>query len=74
MSQPRFSKVALDEALLAEARALKLDIARAAEAGLAQAIKVEKERLWRTENADAIRAANEYFEKHGLPLAKYRPF
>ena len=44
------------------------------EDGLARAIKAEKERRWKIENADAIRAANEYVEKHGLPFARYRQF
>lgn len=66
--------VAIDSRLLAEARDLKLDISRAAEDGLQRAIRAEKERLWRIENADAIQAANDYVDKYGLPLAKYRMF
>ncbi|MGN7294514.1 type II toxin-antitoxin system CcdA family antitoxin [Rhizobium sp. SAFR-030] len=62
----------LSEALLAEARDLKLDVAGAAEDGIMRAVKAEKERLWRLENAEAIQAENDYVEKHGLPLAKYR--
>ncbi|MCM2397028.1 type II toxin-antitoxin system CcdA family antitoxin [Rhizobium sp. S95] len=74
-SQPRkTAAVPLDQSLIAEARDLSIDVSHAAEEGIAQAIKAEKERRWRIENADAIRAANEYVEKHGLPLAKYRQF
>ncbi|MCM2401406.1 type II toxin-antitoxin system CcdA family antitoxin [Rhizobium sp. S153] len=74
-SQPRkTAAVPLDQSLIAEARDLSIDVAHAAEEGIAQAIKAEKERRWRIENADAIRAANEYVEKHGLPLARYRQF
>ncbi|NGO64924.1 type II toxin-antitoxin system CcdA family antitoxin [Rhizobium daejeonense] len=74
-SQPRkTAAVPLDQSLIAEARDLLIDVSHAAEEGIAQAIKAEKERRWRIENADAIRAANEYVEKHGLPLAKYRQF
>lgn len=64
--------VAVDERLLLEARDLKLDVAQAATDGIARAIKAEKERLWKIENAEAIQAENEYVAKHGLPLAKYR--
>ncbi|MGF9693693.1 type II toxin-antitoxin system CcdA family antitoxin [Rhizobium sp. 0TCS1.26] len=64
----------LSEALLAEARDLKLDVAGAAEDGIMRAVKAEKERLWRLENAEAIQAANDYVEKYGLPLAKFRLF
>lgn len=67
-------ELTLSEALLAEARDLKLDVAEAAEDGIMRAVKSEKERLWRLENAEAIKAANDYVEKHGLPLAKFRLF
>ncbi|OQP84702.1 post-segregation antitoxin CcdA [Rhizobium rhizosphaerae] len=70
----RTADLALDERLLAEAEALNIDVPRAAAEGVAQAVKAEKERLWRIENAEAIRLENEYVAKHGLPLAKYRPF
>ncbi|MBP1848038.1 antitoxin CcdA [Rhizobium petrolearium] len=68
------ASLSLDASLLSEARELKLDVSRAAEEGLARAVKAKKERLWRIENAEAIKAANDYVEKHDLPLAKYRQF
>jgi antitoxin CcdA len=34
----------------------------------------EAAKRWITENAEAIRSSNDYVEKHGLPLAKYRMF
>ena len=64
----------VSEALVIEAKALGLDITGAAEQGIALAIKAEKERRWKIENAEAIKADNEYVAKHGLPLAKYRQF
>ncbi|CDZ36070.1 Hypothetical protein NGAL_HAMBI1145_31710 [Neorhizobium galegae bv. officinalis] len=67
-------RISLDSDLISEARALKIDMSRAAEEGITKAIKAERERLWRLENADAIRFDNEYVAKHGLPLAKYRQF
>ncbi|UJW75690.1 type II toxin-antitoxin system CcdA family antitoxin [Rhizobium sp. SL42] len=66
------TELPLDETLIAEAHELGLDVADAAEAGIARAVKAEKERRWKIENADAIQAANDYVAKHGLPLAKYR--
>lgn len=60
--------------LVEEARALRLDVAGMNGEALSRAIRAEKERLWRLENADAIRAENESIEEHGLPLAKYRQF
>ncbi|MBX5152047.1 type II toxin-antitoxin system CcdA family antitoxin [Rhizobium lentis] len=68
------ANLSLDEGLVAQARELKINISRAAEEGIAKAIKAERERLWRIENAEAIRLETEYVEKHGLPLAKYRQF
>ena len=64
----------VSEALMAEAKALDLDITGAAEQGIARAIKAEKERRWKIDNAEAIKASNDYVAKHGLPLAKYRMF
>ncbi|KPF47448.1 type II toxin-antitoxin system CcdA family antitoxin [Rhizobium sp. AAP43] len=66
--------IEIDEGLLQEARELELDLSRAAADGIARAIKAEKERRWKIENAEAIRASNDYVAKHGLPLAKYRTF
>lgn len=68
------ANLSLDEDLVAQARDLKINLSRAAEDGITQAIKAERERLWRIENAEAIRLENEYVERHGLPLAKYRQF
>ncbi|EUC00603.1 Post-segregation antitoxin CcdA [Rhizobium sp. CF080] len=76
MSQParKSTRLSLDANLVSEACALKIDISRAAEEGMAKAIKAEREHLWRLESAEAIRFHNEYVEKHGLPHAKYRQF
>lgn len=66
------TELPLDDALITEAEALGLDVSNAAEAGIAHAVKAEKERRWKIENAEAIQAANDYVAKHGLPFAKYR--
>jgi len=68
------ANLSLDSNLVSQARDLKINISRAAEDGIKSAVKAEQERLWRLENAEAIRLENEYVEKHGLPLAKYRQF
>jgi hypothetical protein len=34
----------------------------------------EEARKWLEENAEAFKSWNDYIEKNGLPLAKYRPF
>ena len=68
MSQPsrKSADLSLDSNLVSQARDLKINLSRAAEDGIGRAVKAEQERLWRLEN--------EYVEKHGLPLAKYRQF
>ena len=57
-----------------EARALGLDPEAIAQKAVRDAIKAEKERRWLEENREAIAAHNEWVEKHGVPLAKYRMF
>lgn len=52
--------------LLEQARALKLNASRAAEAGLEAAIKEAKATAWLAENADAIRAHNERVATAGV--------
>lgn len=68
------ANLTLDAALLSEARALELNISRAAEAGIARAVAEEKKRRWIEENRAALESSNRYVEQHGLPLAKYRLF
>lgn len=52
--------------LLREAKALNLNASRAAEAGLAAAIKKAKAEAWLAENEDAIRAHNERIATSGV--------
>jgi antitoxin CcdA len=39
-----------------------------------QALRQENETVWKAENAEAFAYSNEYVERNGLPLAKYRQF
>lgn len=68
------ANLSLDEDLVSEARALDINISRAAENGIALALKAERERRWRAENADAVDDMNRYIEKNGLPLSNWRQF
>lgn len=70
----RGTNVSLGEALLAEARRLDINISKAAEAGLANAVASKRAKLWREANQAALDSSNTYVEQHGLPLAKYRSF
>jgi antitoxin CcdA len=60
--------------LVAEAKKLGINISRVAEGSIAKAVTEEKTRLWKIENPAAIEAWNEYVERNGLPLTKYRQF
>ncbi|MEX0281939.1 MAG: type II toxin-antitoxin system CcdA family antitoxin [Arenibacterium sp.] len=74
-TQPRKpTNLSLDTSLLAEAKALKVNLSRAAEDGLRNAVAIAKAAQWKAENAKALQSSNAYVEKHGLPLEKYRPF
>ncbi len=76
MPQPlrKPANLSLDSNLVSQARDLNINLSRAAEEGIERAVKSERERLWRIENAEAIAASNKYVEEHGLPLADYRQF
>jgi hypothetical protein len=50
------------------------DQLQVARANMSPAERKEMARLWAEENAEAIRSSNEWVERIGLPLAKYRPF
>ncbi|WP_313602986.1 type II toxin-antitoxin system CcdA family antitoxin [Rhizobium sp.] len=73
-SARKAANLSLDSTLLAQARELDINLSRAAEDGIAKAVKAERERRWLEENAEAIRVYNEYIEKNGLPLDEYRTF
>lgn len=70
----RPTNVSISESLLADARALNVNISRAAESGLMQAIAERRASLWLNENRGALESSNAYVENCGLPLAKYRSF
>ncbi|MBM3597709.1 MAG: post-segregation antitoxin CcdA [Alphaproteobacteria bacterium] len=70
----RPTNVSLNGRLLEEARALDINISRAAERGLALQIAEARAKAWKAENRAAIEASNAYVEKHGLPLARHRRF
>lgn len=68
------ANMSIDAALLADAKALEINVSRAAENGIAEAVRAEKNRRWLEENRGALESSNAWVEKHGLPLAKYRQF
>ena len=57
LKAPRKStNVSLAADLVAEAKALEINLSRACEAGLEAALKEERKRRWQEENAEAIKA------------------
>jgi len=64
----------LDADVAETARTLGLNMSRVAEAAIAEASKVERNRLWRLENKAAISAYAEEVAQEGLPLAQFRSF
>lgn len=70
----RATNVSLPSDLIAEARALGVNVSRACETGLAEEVKAAREAKWIEENWEAIQSSNRWVEEHGLPLAEFRPF
>jgi antitoxin CcdA len=70
----RPTNVTLDEQLVAAAKELGINVSRACEQGLSDAVSAERIRRWQEDNREALEAANAYVAEYGLPLAKYRMF
>jgi antitoxin CcdA len=68
------TNLSVDEGPMRDAKRLAIDVSQAAENGILRAIKVEQERLWQIDNANAIVGVNAYVDEHGVPLTKYRQF
>lgn len=72
MSERRSTSLTMDRDLLDQAKELGVNISRAAEAGVLAAVKAEKARRWKEDNAEAIAAYNKWIAENGVPLARYR--
>lgn len=74
-AQPKkATNLTLDSSLIKEARTLDVNLSRAAEEGLREAVRQARADRWRVENAEALASSNSWVEQHGLPLARYRAF
>jgi len=60
--------------VVAEARALGVNVSQAAEVGIAAAVARRRQERWLAENQAALESSNAFVEQHGLPLAQYRNF
>ncbi|SDF00305.1 type II toxin-antitoxin system CcdA family antitoxin [Limimaricola pyoseonensis] len=68
------TSMTLDRDLLDEARTFGINISQAAENGVLSAVRRERARRWREENAGAIADYNAMIETAGVPLARFRKF
>jgi len=68
------ANLSIDSQLMKEAKGLNVNVSRAAEAGIAEAVAAEKTRLWKLENRATMDAWNDYVETHGVPLKEHRQF
>lgn len=60
--------------MVAEAKALGVNLSQAAEVGVAEAVARKRAERWLTDNSEALESSNAFVDKRGLPLAKYRNF
>ena len=74
MSVRKPVNLSLDTELIAEAKALDLNLSRAVEDALRERVREEKARRWRDENSEAIRLSNGELERNGLWSDGYRLF
>ena len=68
------ANLSIDAIVLADAKSLDINVSRAAETGIAEAVRAEKERRWLQENREALLYYNEWMEENGLLLDEYRQF
>ena len=66
--------LSLDTGVVAAAREAGVNLSQVSEAAIRSAAKKVIEERWRDEHRVWIEANNEWVEKHGLPLEKYRLF
>ena len=68
------TNLSLDQGLLADARAFRINLSRAAEDGIRAALAKSRAQQWKAENAEAIASSNAFTKENGLPLARQRQF
>ncbi|MGV6872776.1 type II toxin-antitoxin system CcdA family antitoxin [Pseudochelatococcus sp. B33] len=68
----RATNVTLPVDLVAEAKALQVNVSQACESGLAHSVAQARRARWLEENRAAIDAYNERVEREGLLLDEYR--
>ncbi|MGF9756184.1 type II toxin-antitoxin system CcdA family antitoxin [Microvirga sp. 0TCS3.31] len=74
MRDRRPTNVTLPVELVAEAKALNINVSQACESGLAHSVAEARRARWLDENREAIKAYNVMVERDGLPLDEFRQF
>ncbi|MDE2597081.1 MAG: type II toxin-antitoxin system CcdA family antitoxin [Sphingomonadales bacterium] len=72
--QKKSTNISLPADVVAEAKALGVNISKAAEKGVVAELTARRREKWLEENRAAIESNNEWVERNGLPLARYRMF
>ena len=70
----RATNLTLSTQVLAEAKALGINISKVCDAHLHELVRKEKEARWKSEYAQFIQAYNQTVEEEGLPLEAKRAF
>jgi antitoxin CcdA len=70
----RPTNVTLPVELVAEAKALNINVSQACERGLARSVAEARRTRWLEDNKEAIEAYNAMVERDGLPLDEFRQF
>lgn len=68
------TNLSLDQSLLTDAKSLEINLSRAAESGIRQAVARSRTERWKAENKAALESSNQFVEQNGLPLSKLRQF
>lgn len=68
------TNLSVNKELLAEARALKINLSATLEQALTEKVRKERRKQWLEDNQQAIDACNELAEKNGLFADKHRIF
>jgi antitoxin CcdA len=70
----RPTNITLPDELVAEAKALQVNVSQACESGLARSVAEARRARWLEENAQAIEDHNAMIERDGLILDEFRQF
>lgn len=68
----RSTSMTLDASLLDEARALGVNLSRAAEEGILAQVRAARAKRWKEDNAADIAAYNKWIEENGIPNQSVR--